>query len=77
MTRTKAPVAPVVFSAAQAAVALGVSRDTVLAALRATDPDAYPPPMSYAGRKGEGKRARFAIRQSDLDAWVESLSRFG
>lgn len=79
MTRpaTKTAVEPMVYSAAQAAKRLGLSPETVLQALRSTDPESYPPPMTYAGRKGEGKRAAFVIRQSDLDAWVESLARFG
>lgn len=72
---TAQPVARAFYSATSAAKYLGVSPTTVYRALRCTDPNAYPPPLEYAGRHGEG--GKFAIPHQALMDWARSLSRFG
>lgn len=67
--------ARVYYSATAAAKYLGVSPTTVYNALRCTDPNAYPPPLKYDGRHGEG--GKFQISEAQLDEWSRSLSRFG
>lgn len=63
------------YNASSAARYLGVSRTTVARALRCTDPNAYPPPLEYAGRHGEG--GKFHIPHEALEAWSRKLARFG
>ena len=78
---TPAPAAPKVpaprayYSARAAAKYLGMGEETIRRALRCTDPNAYPPPLDYDGRHGEG--GKYHIPHDALVAWSKSLSRFG
>lgn len=56
----------------EAARLAGVSRSTVLRAIHAEDPDAFPPPLP-ASRLGGGRNARYEIWEDDLEAWVEAM----
>lgn len=45
------------------------SPDTVVKAIKATDPAVFPPPL----RAKRDSRGRFLIIRRDFDAWLESL----
>ena len=61
----------------EAAEAVSVSVSTIRRAIKATDPRAFPPPLSAKrlGAKSTDKEPRgdYRITRSALTAWVESL----
>ena len=56
----------------QAAEQVSVSIDTIRRAIRATDPNAYPPPLK-AKRSGSDKKPAYRVLHADLEAWASSL----
>lgn len=60
-----------VFNISEAAAAYGVSDSTIRRALRATDPNLFPPPLK-GKRKGKGEKAEITFHVTELDAWHES-----
>lgn len=59
----------VLLTVAEAAEATGCSQDTIRRAIRATDPQTFPPPLdAKLGAKG-----RYLILPAALEAWAESL----
>lgn len=65
------------YSALAASKYLAVSYSTVMRALKndGTDRTAYPPPLTYDGRHGEG--GKYQISEAQLDEWSKSLGMFG
>ncbi len=59
-------------SIAAAAKAVGQSPDTIKRAIRATDPDTFPPPLR-AKRAGRAANAAYLIPVTELERWVASL----
>lgn len=59
-----------------AATAYSVSESTIRRAIKATDPESFPPPLR-AKRKGKGEKAEVVIHAEWLDAWVESWPEAG
>jgi len=57
---------------AEAAEEASVSVDTLRRAIRATDPNAYPPPLR-AKRTGSERKPEYRIQASALEAWINSL----
>ena len=56
----------------QAAEQVSVSIDTIRRAIRATDPNAYPPPLR-AKRTGSEKKPSYRVSHTNLMAWYDSL----
>jgi predicted DNA-binding transcriptional regulator AlpA len=42
---------------------------TIRAAIKATDPAAFPPPL----KAKRGSRGQYLVRVADLEAWIDSL----
>jgi hypothetical protein len=56
----------------EAAEQVSVSVSTINRAIRATDPNAFPPPLK-AKRIGTEKKPAYRILHSVLEAWANSL----
>ena len=56
----------------EAAEQVSVSVDTIRRAIRATKPDAYPPPLA-AKNAGTDKKPSYRISHTNLTAWYDSL----
>ena len=72
MSRAVRPVEPKAYTLEQAAAAAAFSVDTMRKAIKATDPQAFPPPLR-AKRGGTEKKPSYRVLASDLDAWLDSL----
>ena len=57
---------------AKAAAMTGVSQNTIRRAVKATDPNSFPPPLR-ARKVGNGPSAKLIFTTGDLAAWVESF----
>ena len=57
---------------AKAAAMTGVSQNTIRRAVKATDPNSFPPPLR-ARKVGNGPSAKLLFTTGDLAAWVESF----
>lgn len=58
---------------AEAAEQASVSIDTIRRAIRATDPNAYPPPLKAKRTGSSEKKPEYRIQASALEAWIDSL----
>lgn len=59
----------VLLTVAEAAEVSNTSADTLRKAIRATEPNAFPPPL----RAKRGAKGRYLILPADLQEWAESL----
>lgn len=57
----------------EAAEQVSVSPDTIRRAIKATKPDAYPPPLK-AKNAGSDKKPSYRILHAELMAWADSLA---
>lgn len=60
------------YTLAEAAEQVSVSQKTLSRAIKATDPNAYPPPLR-AKNAGSDKKPSYRIPHDDLVAWADSL----
>ena len=60
---------PHALSVKDAAEHVGFSRATIRQAIRATDPDSFPPPLPAK----KDRRGHYHVKVTDLEAWFESL----
>ena len=65
-------VATLAVGIADAAAMTGVSQNTIRRAVKATDPNSFPPPLR-ARKVGNGPSAKLIFTTGDLAAWVESF----
>ncbi|MBD7949626.1 hypothetical protein [Oerskovia rustica] len=51
------------------------SQKQIRAAIRATDPAAWPPPLKakVTSRNADGTPRQYVVLEKDLDAWLENL----
>lgn len=61
--------ARVLLTVTEAAESVGCAVGTIRKAIRATDPNTFPPPL----KAKLGSRGQHLIRPADLDAWADSL----
>jgi DNA-binding MurR/RpiR family transcriptional regulator len=62
----------ILYTIPQAAEQVGVSPATISRAIKATDPNAYPPPLQ-AKNAGSDKKKSYRIEHRALEAWADSL----
>jgi len=58
----------------EAAENYSVSVDTLRKAIKATDPNAYPPPLT-ARRHGTASNSKTTVLVSEMDRWHESITQ--
>lgn len=63
------------FSIADVATITPFSQKQIRAAIRATDPTVWPPPLKakVTSRNADGSPRQYIVREKDLDDWLESL----
>lgn len=62
----------ILYTIPEAAEQVSVSVATIRRAIKATDPNAFPPPLRAKRVSGE-KRAVYGVEHAALMAWVDSL----
>lgn len=65
---------PKAYSVASAAAATGLSRDTIKAAIRSTDPKRQLRAKALNVHPETGRASKLIILPADLDAWLQGLS---
>lgn len=62
----------ILYTTQEAAEQVSVGHATIMRAIKATDPNAYPPPLK-AKNAGSDKKRSYRIEHAALLAWADSL----